>query len=474
MTFVSLEFAVLLICTLAAYYFLPRRARQLLLLGASYVFYTYWNPIYGLLILASTLVDYAAALAIDHSRAPAGRRLVLILSIVVNLGILFYFKYTHFALDSLRALLGPLGRNLPSPVDLILPVGISFYTFQTMSYTIDVYRGKKRAEKDFILVALYVAFFPQLVAGPIERAKDLMPQLGERHAFRFKNIEHGFRLILWGLLKKAVVGDRLIQAAYGAYLDPAAYTRGELAFSAVGMLVAIYLDFSAYSEIARGTAQLFGIRLSRNFLYPHAALTISDFWRRWHMTMSSWVHDYLFVPLGGSRPRNFRHQARTILTTMGLVGLWHGAQWTFVFWGLAHGLSIVLHQLVRIRLLRRFRRARFVSSRPWLFGSWLLSTATRALISILFFSPSIAHAGVYFRRLCFGGGVAGFDKPHVLLGLACIAGFWVFHYLQSRSAWSDSLNARHPALRALAYSVLFYIVLFGAVDTSEPFIYFQF
>ncbi|MBU0731017.1 MAG: MBOAT family protein, partial [Proteobacteria bacterium] len=201
MTFASAEFAVLLCCILGLYYFLPQRGRMLLLLVASYIFYCYWNPLYGLLILGSTLIDYCMALAIQATDNAKKRKLALLASVCGNLGILGYFKYTDFALDSLKILLGPLGANLPGPLGLILPIGISFYTFQTMSYTIDVYRREKEGEKDFLLVALYVAFFPQLVAGPIERAKKLMPQLLQRQPFTFENLEQGIRLILWGLLK---------------------------------------------------------------------------------------------------------------------------------------------------------------------------------------------------------------------------------------------------------------------------------
>ena len=321
MTFVSLEFSVLLLFSFSLYYFLPQRGRMYLLLLVSYVFYSYLEPVYGILILASTVLDYSMALLISSTTKVRLKRLGMAVSIFGNIGVLSYFKYTNFALDSLRDLLGPLGLNLPPPLDLILPVGISFYTFQTMSYTIDVYRGIQKSEKDFILVALYVCFFPQLVAGPIERARSLMPQLKVKHSFSFSNVEEGLRLICWGILKKVVVGDRLASAAYDAFLNPAAQPTGVLAFSAAAMFVVVYLDFSAYSEIARGTAVLFGIRLSRNFNFPHAAMNIAEFWRRWHITMSQWVQNYVFKPLGGFQLRNPRRYIRTMLVTMGLVGL---------------------------------------------------------------------------------------------------------------------------------------------------------
>jgi len=243
MTFASLEFAALLAITFSLYYFLPQRSRMILLLAASYAFYCFWNPIYAILILSSTALDYAMALFIARSVSERRRRLGLVASVAGNLVVLGYFKYTDFALDSLRALLGPMGDNLPGPLELVLPVGISFYTFQTMSYTIDVYRRHQAPEKDFLLVALYVSFFPQLVAGPIERARDLMPQLASKCRFDAGNLETGFRLIVWGLLKKIVVADRLTHAAYSVYLNPEYYGTGDVAFSVAAMLVVIYLDF---------------------------------------------------------------------------------------------------------------------------------------------------------------------------------------------------------------------------------------
>jgi len=383
MTFASLEFVVLLVLTFAVYYFLPQRARMVLLVAVSYVFYCYWHPFYGVLILASTLIDYFMALVIDRESSKHVRRAALLASIAGNLGMLGYFKYTNFALDALRSLLGPLGTTLPGPLQLVLPVGISFYTFQTMSYTIDVYRGERRAERDFLLVALYVCFFPQLVAGPIERSHDLMPQLRRRQALTLRNMEGGVRLILWGFLKKLVLADRLALAGYPVFQAPSGYGASALAFAGAAMLVTVYLDFSAYAEIATGAARLFGIRLSRNFNFPHTAGNAAEYWRRWHITMSSWVRDYLYKPLGGFRPRNIWHDCRVTLITMALVGLWHGANWTFVLWGLAHGTVLLCYRVLYLHVLRRFRRSPVLRSVPWRLGSWALRTGIHVLIVVL-------------------------------------------------------------------------------------------
>jgi len=474
MTFASLEFGCLLGFCLSLYYFLPARGRTLLMLLASYVFYCYWKPLYALLILASTVLDYTMALLIPRLETRRGKRMALLTSIAGNLGMLGYFKYTNFAIDSLRSLLGPLGSNLPGPVELILPIGISFYTFQTLSYTIDVYRGDQEPEHDFLLVALYVSFFPQLVAGPIERARELMPQLKAKHAFTWLNIEEGARLILWGLVKKLVVSDRISLAAYPHFLDPGRATTGELAFAAAGMFVVVYLDFSSYSDVAKGTAQLFGVKLTQNFRYPHAAGNIAEYWRRWHISMSTWVRDYVHRPMGGFRPRNLWFDSRTTLVTMALVGLWHGASWTFVVWGIANGMSLILYRVWRIYVLRRFKGNPFLATPAWSLLSWLTTNFIRIAISVLFFSPTFASALVFYRRLYLEPTLAGFEEPYVWVGFALCNLFWLFHYAQSRWDYGAKVDAMHPLLRATGYTLLFYVLLFGAVDKAEQFIYYQF
>jgi D-alanyl-lipoteichoic acid acyltransferase DltB (MBOAT superfamily) len=473
MTFASLEFGVLLAICLPLHWLLPARGRTALLLVASYVFYAWWNPMYAVFIFITTAVDYAAALVIARSATPRGRKLALAVSVSSNLGMLAYFKYTNFALDSLRALLGPLGTHLPGPLDIVLPAGISFYTFQTMSYTIDVYRGTQRAERDFVLVACYVAFFPQLVAGPIERARTLMPQLGRARRLRMRDLERGFREIAWGLLKKLVVADRLTVAAYPVFLDPGAHGTGELAFAAAAMLIVIYLDFSAYSEIASGTARLFGVRLTRNFLSPMAAGNVAEYWRRWHVTLSRWIADYVYVPLGGRRPRSAWHAAGLTLLATGLIGLWHGAAWTFIVWGLANGLSLIGYQLLRRRVLvhvdDRLRR-----SVPWRLGSWMATTVVRVPISVLFFAPSVAATLVFWNGLVVQPTAAGFELPHIQLGIAVVVVFWVVHWLNATWPFARVLDRSGPWSRALAYAALVLVVLFRSVDRSAPFIYFQF
>ena len=474
MTFASVQFGLLLVTTLALYYFLPRYLRILMLLASSYVFYCYWNPVYGFLILVSTLIDYIAALVIESTTSAARKRLALAASVVGNLGMLGYFKYTNFALDNLRLLLGPLAGHVPGHLDIILPAGISFYTFQTMSYTIDVFRGTQRAERDFFVFALYVSFFPQLVAGPIERASDLLTQLKVKQPFRAVNLEAGARLFLWGLVKKLVVSDRIAFYAMPMFRHPEAFHTPELLFAAMAMFVTIYLDFSAYSDMARGTARMFGVHLSVNFLKPLSAGNIGEFWRRWHITMSTWVRDYVYMPLGGFRPRHPWTQLRTTLVTMTLVGLWHGAQWTYVIWGFSHGAMMSIYQYAHLRVFRRYKHHPLRRTAGWSFASWLFTYLCVSTSAILFFSPSLGQAALFFQRLYLRPQWAGLENPTLQIGYAALAIFLFLHHVETRRPFVDRIALLPVWPRAAVYTLLTIIACTGAVYTSLPFIYFQF
>ena len=473
MTFVSLEFATLLLATLSVYYVLGGRARQLLLLAASYVFYAYWNPVYAWLILASTTVDYAAARVIDRRPSRSVQRLALGCSLSANLGLLGYFKYTDFALESLAALLGPFGVQLPGPLQLILPVGISFYTFQTLAYTIDVYRGELRAERDFVTFALFVSFFPQLVAGPIERARDLLPQLRAKQAFDAHNLERGLGRILWGLTKKAVLADRLSAYAFPMFLDPGGASSSELALAATAMFVVIYLDFSAYTDLARGVAQLFGIRLSRNFDHPQVATTVSGYWRRWHITFATWIRDYVVRPLGGTAGASIpRRSAIAILVTL-LIGLWHGAQWTFVVWGLANGLSVVVYLLMRRWVLAHLPE-RVRAGRVWSLASWVFSTLVRVAISVLFFAPTFDLAWAFYRGLLLDLRPGGPGVVVLVLAVCAFLAYAAWEVLQTTGRPGRWFAGRSPWARGLLYTTAAALCLFGASGQGASFIYFQF
>ena len=328
MNFNSLEFLVFFPALFALHWLLPHRFRWALLLAASWLFYFWWNPWTGFLLVGATLVSWLCAGGIARARSGRTRKALLILALAVCLGCLAVFKYAGFFLSI-------TGGSLA--VQIILPVGISFYTFQTLSYVIDVYRGNVEEERHFGYYALFVSFFPQLVAGPIERPERLLPQLKGKRTFSARDLSAGGWLLLEGYFKKIVIADSLAPFVNRVYAAPGEALGPETVLATVLFGVQIYCDFSGYSDIARGAAKLLGVELMENFRRPYAARTVRDFWRWWHISLTSWFTDYVYIPLGGSR-RGRPRQAVNILIVFLLSGLWHGAGWTFVVWGLIHGL----------------------------------------------------------------------------------------------------------------------------------------
>ncbi|MCB0064655.1 MAG: MBOAT family protein, partial [Caldilineaceae bacterium] len=340
MLFNSLQFIIFFPAVVTIYFLLPHRYRWLLLLAASYYFYAAWQIEYTLLIFISTAVDYAMAHLMAQSEKLWHRRAYLGVSLLVNLGLLFGFKYFNFFNESVRATLNLFNifYNVPA-FQVLLPVGISFYTFQTLSYTIDVYRGKLAPERHFGRFALYVAFFPQLVAGPIERATHLLPQFHQPMTFNQTRIASGLRLLLWGMFKKVVIADRLALYVNQVYDHPGDHGALTLLIASYFFAFQIYCDFSGYSDIAIGAARVMGFDLMENFRQPYMARSIAGFWRRWHISLSTWFRDYLYIPLGGNRVARWRWYSNLFLVFL-VSGLWHGAAWHFVIWGALHGLLV--------------------------------------------------------------------------------------------------------------------------------------
>ncbi|MEZ4397618.1 MAG: MBOAT family protein [Candidatus Krumholzibacteriia bacterium] len=469
MLFNSLAYLLFLATVLLLCLALPRRWHWPVLLAASYAFYMSWNPAYVLLLVFSTLTDYAVARGLATQREPASRRLLLGASLVVNLGLLFTFRYWRFFRETAQFAAGALGLHWQLPDShLLLPVGISFYTFQTLGYSIDVWRGELPPERHLGRFALYVSFFPQLVAGPIERARRLLPQLADPPRMHWALAAEGGERILWGLFKKTVIADRLglyVDAVYGnlARHDPASHLLATWLFA-----LQIYCDFSAYSDIAIGSARLLGYRLEENFRRPYFSEGMVAFWRRWHISLSTWLRDYLYIPLGGSR----RGEPRTLLNlgiTMLLGGLWHGANWTFVIWGAYHGALLALAHL--------WRRARI----PALPGRWLRVALTFQLVSVgwvFFRAPDLGGA---LRVLAGWAGARGAWGPpfvdpntlaHAALGLALLL---LVELVQERSRGETAWILGRPAWArwAASYGLVLAIVLFG-VEQGAQFIYFQF
>ncbi len=464
MLFNSAAFAVFLPLMLAVYWALRGSARRWALLIGSYVFYSWWDWRFTGLLLLSTLVDYACARAMEQRKGRGSRKRFLLASICTNLGVLATFKYFNFFCDSAAALLGTVGLSSDLPtLSVILPMGISFYTFQTMSYTIDVYRGAS-AEKSLRDFAIFVACFPQLVAGPIMRAGSLLPQIKTEQRFADTDMSAGVYRLFCGLFKKMVVADLLALYVDGVFASPGDYTGMAVWIALYAYAFQIYMDFSGYTDIALGVGRMLGIRLTENFDRPYLAESPRDFWRRWHISLSTWLRDYLYIPLGGSR----RGRVRTVtnlLITMALGGLWHGAAWTFVAWGVFHGALLAAqrgweaigHRLTGLHSVMIPRAAKVVVMFHLTCFGWLL-----------FRAPDWSVVRILLGNMFdFTGDLRG--RRVGLIVLACVAA----HVLPGVGA----LPRRFARLPAPVRGALAALCLWTAIllaPAAKPFIYFQF
>jgi len=465
MLFNSAAFAVFLPIALAVYWTLRGGARRWVLLISSYVFYAWFDWRFAGLILLSTVIDYGCGSAIQRTAAPGVRKRWLAVSVLGNLGILGTFKYFNFFRDSVQGVLSAVGWEVGLPtIDVLVPAGISFYTFQTMSYTIDVYRGMKatRSLRDF---AVFVCCFPQLVAGPIVRAKDFLPQLDTDRRFADVEWSTGVYRLFRGLFKKMVIADALAIYVDAVFAQPSAYAGMGAWIGLYAYAFQIYMDFSGYSDVAIGVGHLLGLKFTENFDRPYLAVSPSDFWRRWHMTLSTWLRDYLYIPLGGSRGARGR-TLRNLMITMGLGGLWHGAAWTFVAWGVYHGLL-----LAGQRVWRGSRRS--AAAVQWGAGQRILATVvTFHLVCmgwLLFRSPDWRTVLSMLRAMTdfSAGEVHGLRVAAILLVCALAHAHPVIRTLPDRFA-------RFPAFAqgALAGACMWSLVLLS--PQGKPFIYFQF
>lgn len=350
MLFNSIEFLIFLPIVFLLHYLLPHKLRWILLLAASYIFYMAWEWKYISLILVSTLIDYSVARKMESESRSGPRKLLLLISMITNLGILVIFKYANFFIDNVNLVFENVGMNYLIPyTGLLLPMGISFYTFQTMAYTIDVYRGQAKVERHFGYFALYVSYFPQLVAGPIERAQNLIDQLKAKTSIRSENLILGSKMMIWGLFKKMVVADRLGAFVTGVYDGPHDPSGILVIVATLFFALQIYCDFSGYSDIAIGVARIFGVRLMDNFRTPYLSKNISEFWSRWHISLSTWFRDYLYIPLGGNRVNKSRWLMNIMLVFL-ISGFWHGANWTFIVWGGLHGAYLLSERFLKLKI----------------------------------------------------------------------------------------------------------------------------
>ncbi len=449
------------------------RAQNLLLLIASYVFYGWWDYRFLSLIVLSTLIDFGVGRRLGELPMmppnASGRRLLLTVSVVANLGLLGTFKYFDFFADSLSDLMSSIGLSVDAPtLSLVLPVGISFYTFQTLSYTVDVYRGRLAPTRNLLDFAVFVAFFPQLVAGPIERASSLLPQIVTPRRVDAGSVQLGIYLVLVGFAKKVVVADRLGLLANQIFDNHTDYAGLDLILGVIAFSGQIYGDFSGYSDIARGLSRLMGFELMVNFRLPYFALTPSDFWRRWHVSLSTWLRDYLYIPLGGNRDGQLATY-RNLFATMVLGGLWHGAAWTFVLWGAFHGAILILYRLFTFDSGGRGGR----TLTGWRLASmWLVMTCLTQFGWLIFRAESLSQLGYFMSH----ASALPSDETSSLLWRLCFFGgpLALFEvYLHRRRDLVAPLRWPGPARVVAAGLTLCYIFLF-AVRESIEFIYFQF
>lgn len=475
MLFNSYEFLLFFPGVFLAYFACPFRWRWLFLLIASYFFYMCWRWQYAFLIAGQTLVNFYAGLWMGRTNSPARKRVLLILALCASLGTLFFFKYYGFAKQSADSLLRLAGLDIRlASLEFILPVGISFYTFQTLSYTIDVFRGKMQVEPHLGRFALYVAFFPQLVAGPIERAQNLLVQFRTEHRLDLERVVSGLQLILWGLFKKVVIADRLAVYVNRVYGDPEAFSGPSLWLATYFFAFQIYCDFSGYSDIAIGCARMMGYNLMQNFRLPYLAKGIGDFWSRWHISLSSWFRDYLYIPLGGNRVSAPRW-IFNIFLVFTVSGLWHGANWTFIVWGALHGLYYLLEYVLKPAT----DRVRSVLGERIAGALGILATFHLVLISWVFFrAASLSEAGLILSRMATDwSGILykGSSQLTTALSLALIALLVIVQMLQKSGKVSlyFSKTAWPVPVRWACYLFLFFSVMVLGMS-SNAFIYFQF
>ena len=467
-----------------AYWLTPRRfntSRVWLLVIASFHFYAAWNASLALLVTVTTLADFLFARWMDSSQRPRLRKAIVWASVCMNLGVLCYFKYRGFFLNELHESLGRFGLDANysklNPMDILVPFGISFYTFEAISYAVDVYKRKIRAERSLPHFLLFILFFPHLVAGPIVRAGDFLRQAHRRKRWNWLRVQIGLQLFLLGAFKKLAIADRMAvftdgtAGQPGPFLNPEFYSTGALWLALMAYALRIYCDFSGYSDMAIGTAHMFGYKLARNFNMPYLSANVSEFWRRWHISLSTWLRDYVFIPLGGSRGSGWATN-RNLLITMVLGGLWHGANWTYIVWGLLHGTMLIAH--------RQFRA--WCETKPVVeayLNTWV-GTASRVFVTYIcvslcwvFFRPEWGKAIVMLERMF--GLYEGMTLPlhnrslwyTVVFVLMC-------HLLVARGYWQKIWERAPASVLGAGYAVCLITAMVLAPDSGKSFIYFTF
>ena len=470
MVFNSVPFLVFIALFLPVYFLLSGRIRTWWCLLGSYFFYGWWDWRFLALICVSTFIDFFVGQQLDSTSGAFDRKRLLWISLIVNLGFLAFFKYCNFFIESFEYSFQSIGFNVSGPaLNIVLPVGISFYTFQSMSYTIDIYYKKLKPESDLLRFATYIAFFPQLVAGPIVRASSFLPQFNWQRNFDWNRSMSGLAQVLWGFFKKVAIADSLALFVDQCFAAPNNFGGLHLLIGVVFYSFQIYCDFSGYSDIAIGLARIMGFDFPENFRTPYFSRSFSEFWRRWHITLSTWLRDYLYIPLGGNRNGRFKTY-RNLMLTMLLGGLWHGANWTFVFWGFLHGLYLVVE-----RLLKPFRG--FIPKNILISGLTILLVYSLTNLAWIFFrSSDFNTAMVIIHKLITLEGFAPSqvtNKFLILKGGLLISILICTELLDLKWNLNQALVKR-PIFRAISFAILLWLIALFGTFGAQSFIYFQF
>ncbi len=483
MLFNSLEYIIFLPLVFLGYWFFfnkKLKAQNLFLVIVSYFFYGFWDWRFLFLILASTIVDFFVGQRIYSSTTHRKKKIWLWFSVLFNIGLLGFFKYYNFFIDSWIDLISIFGYELRSTwtLKIILPVGVSFYTFQTMSYSFDIYHKKIKPTRDFISFATFVSFFPQLVAGPIERASNLLPQILNKRTFRYNQAVDGLKLIVWGFFKKLVIADALAPIVDDIFTNYTQYSSGTLMTGVFFFAFQIYGDFSGYSDIAIGTAKLFGIELSPNFKFPYFSRNIAEFWRRWHISLSRWFRDYLYIPLGGSKVSTWI-STRNVFIIFLVSGFWHGANWTFIVWGAIHALMFLplfLTNNNRNHLSTTIAEKTILPSVREFFQ--VITTFILVTFSWIFFrAESLTHAWKYLKAIFINDNILGYNNPfgYRMIDYYVIIVLFVIYEYCIRKDERAPFNFKSRYVRFLIYAILLLaILLFYDDQIDRSFIYFQF
>ncbi|MFT3681068.1 MAG: MBOAT family O-acyltransferase [Ferruginibacter sp.] len=483
MLFNSLHFLCFFIAVTTAYFAVPHKWRWQLLLGASCYFYMAFVPVY-LLILAFTIItDYFAGIYIERATGRK-RKFFLLISLAANISVLAVFKYYNFLTGNIAAVLSSIGyQSTIHKLSILLPIGLSFHTFQAMSYSIEVYRGKQKAEKHFGIFSLYIMFYPQLVAGPIERPQNLLHQFYEKHTFDYTCVTGGLKLMAWGFFKKLVIADRLAAAVDMVYNQPHAYQGSLLILATVCFAFQVYCDFSGYSDIAVGAARVMGFNLTKNFNSPYSALSVTEFWRRWHISLSTWFRDYVYIPLGGSKVGNAKICFNILLTFL-LSGLWHGANWTFIVWGLFNGLLVIGEKGFFKTGLKEKLPGTIKTNLLFDLFRWLI-TFSLICIGWIFFRAKDLNEALYIMQHLFTratndtGTVISSQNIlswyNAVVATVALVVLFMVERKQRATPVTIWLMAKPPMVRwGIYWGLLMSIILLGVFQHNRQFIYFQF